>query len=69
MTVRPLDTLLAVKTISLAPGLLENDRRVATVLIEHFNRKTGRCRPHYSTCHAGVARERTLPTLSGVQPG
>ena len=45
MPVRPLDTLLAVKAINLAPGLLENDRRVATVLIEHFNRKTGRCDP------------------------
>jgi hypothetical protein len=45
MIVRELDTLLAFKAIGLAEGLLESDRRVATVLIEHFNRKTGRCDP------------------------
>ncbi|SRR6266849_3435186 len=45
MQVRPLDTLLAVKALSIAPGLKENDRRVAVVLIEHFNRKSGRCDP------------------------
>jgi len=45
MTVRPLDTLLALKAISLAPGLTENDRRVAAVLLEHFNRRTSQCDP------------------------
>lgn len=45
MSVKPLDTLIAVKAINVAPGLLESDRWVATALIEHFNRKTGRCDP------------------------
>lgn len=45
MPVKPLDTLLAIKIINLAPGLRASDRRVATALIEHFNRKTGRCDP------------------------
>jgi hypothetical protein len=45
MPVRPLDTLLALKAINLAPDLKANDRLVATALIEHFNRKTGQCDP------------------------
>ena len=45
MTVRPLDTLLAIKMLGLVPGLNGNDRRVATVLLEHFNRQTGQCDP------------------------
>ena len=45
MRVRPLDTLLGFKALSLASGLTENDRRVGATLLEHFNRKTGRCDP------------------------
>jgi hypothetical protein len=41
----PLDTLLAIKTINLADGLRPSDRRIAVALIEHFNRRTGRCDP------------------------
>ena len=42
---RPLDTLLALKALHVAPGLGPNDRRVAAALLEHFNRKTGQCDP------------------------
>jgi predicted transcriptional regulator len=45
MAVRRIDTLLALKTISLASGLKENDRRVAAALVEHFNRVTSQCDP------------------------
>ena len=45
MAVRRLDTLLALKAVSLALGLKENDRRVAAALIEHFNRETSQCDP------------------------
>ena len=45
MRKRPLDTLLGFKALSLASGLNENDRRVGATLLEHFNRKTGRCDP------------------------
>jgi predicted transcriptional regulator len=45
MVVRRIDTLLALKAISLASRLKENDRRVAAALIEHFNRRTGQCDP------------------------
>ena len=43
--VEPVDTLLAIKAISLAEGLSANDRRVAVSLIEHFRRRDGRCDP------------------------
>jgi Helix-turn-helix domain len=43
--VQPLDTLLAVKALGVAPDLKATDRRVGTALIEHFNRKTGQCDP------------------------
>jgi len=45
MAVRRLDTLLALKAVSLALGLKENDRRVAAALVEHFNRETSQCDP------------------------
>ncbi|HEV2630825.1 MAG TPA: helix-turn-helix domain-containing protein [Pseudolabrys sp.] len=45
MTVNALDTLLAAKVINIMPGLRPSDRKVALALIEHFNRKTGRCDP------------------------
>lgn len=50
--ITPLDTLLAIKAISLAPSLRDSDRRVGIALIEHFNRRTGRCDPS----HARLAR-------------
>jgi predicted transcriptional regulator len=45
MAVRRIDTLLALKALSLGPGLKENDRRVAAALVEHFNRETSQCDP------------------------
>ncbi len=45
MTVKALDTLLAAKVINIAPGLRPSERQVALTLIEHFNRRTGRCDP------------------------
>jgi hypothetical protein len=45
MTVRPLKVLLALKAVSLAPGLTESDRRVAATLLDHFNRNTAECDP------------------------
>jgi hypothetical protein len=45
MVVKGLDTLLAIKVINLIPDLRPSDRRVGVALIEHFNRRTGRCDP------------------------
>jgi hypothetical protein len=46
---RALDTLIAHKMINLSDTLLGNDKRVAAVLIDHFNRKTGQCDPSLNT--------------------
>jgi hypothetical protein len=45
MHISALDTLLAGKVVNVIPGLRPSDRRVAVTLIEHFNRRTGRCDP------------------------
>ena len=45
MPVSALDTLLAIKVINLVAGLSPSDRSVGVALIEHFNRRTGRCDP------------------------
>ena len=45
MAIRPIETLLALKAMNVAPDLRANDRRVGAALIEHFNRRTGQCDP------------------------
>jgi predicted transcriptional regulator len=45
MRVQRIETLLAIKAISIVPGLTESDRQVGIALIEHFNRDSGRCDP------------------------
>jgi hypothetical protein len=45
MSIEALETLLAIKILGLVPGLKGSDQRVATVLLEHFNRRTGQCDP------------------------
>jgi hypothetical protein len=40
-----LDTLLALKVLSYVPGLATNARAVGALLLDRFNRKTGRCDP------------------------
>jgi DNA-binding MarR family transcriptional regulator len=64
-----LDTLLALKAIGIAQGFLESDRRVAAVLIEHFNRKTGRCDPGMERVArlAGVSKRTVIRSLSRLE--
>src|SRR5215216_716299 len=45
MVVTPLDTLLALKVLSFAPGLSASARAVGAILIERYNRRTGQCDP------------------------
>jgi DNA-binding transcriptional ArsR family regulator len=45
MTVKQLDTLLAIKELSYAPGLSANARAVGALLVDRYNRKTGQCDP------------------------
>jgi hypothetical protein len=47
--VRPLDLLLAFKAIALTPLLIDGEKRVACVLLDHYNRKTGQCDPSLGT--------------------
>lgn len=53
MLPRRLDTTIAYKVIGLMKELSGTDRRFAIAIIEHFNRKTGRCDP-------GIARIASL---------
>jgi hypothetical protein len=43
------DTTLALKAIGLSDKLNGTEKRVATVLLDHFNRQTGRCDPSQDT--------------------
>lgn len=56
MLPQPLDILIAFKSISLAPDLSVTDKRVASALIDHFNRQTTQCDPSLDT----------LATLLGI---
>jgi hypothetical protein len=49
MLPQPLDILIAFKSISLAPDLSVTEKRVASALIDHFNRKTTQCDPSLDT--------------------
>src|ERR1035441_9541561 len=51
-----LDILIAFKSISLAPELSVTDKRVASALIDHYNRQTTQCDPSLDT----------LATLLGI---
>ena len=57
MSVKPLDSLLAIKVISLVSDLRPSDRRVATLIIEHYRRRDDRCDP-------GIERLSSLLGLS-----
>ena len=45
MHVRSLDMLFAYKALSVEPNLTAIDRRVGAALLEHLNRRSGRCDP------------------------
>jgi hypothetical protein len=59
--------------INLMPGLRQSDRRLAVALIEHFNRKTGRCDPGIDRlanllgyCERTVIRATQKPEKAGL---
>ena len=45
MAQQKLDTILAFKALSLAQGHSGPDKAVGAALLDHYNRKTGRCDP------------------------
>jgi hypothetical protein len=63
---KTLDTLIAHKMINLSDALSGSDKRVAAVLIDHFNRKTGQCDPSLNTVAdlIGVDRRTVVRCIS-----
>jgi hypothetical protein len=64
--IKPLDTLIALKMISLSGDVSSTDKRVAALLIDHFNRRTGQCDPSLDTMAdlIGVDRRTVVRSIS-----
>jgi hypothetical protein len=56
MAIKQIDTLLAIKVLSYAPGLTANARAVGALLIDRYNRRTGQCDPGLDSiaAHLGI---------------
>jgi hypothetical protein len=65
MAVMPLDILIAHKAINLSTELSNTDKRVAAVLLDHFNRKTGQCDPGQNSIAelAGMCRRSVVRSV------
>jgi DNA-binding MarR family transcriptional regulator len=65
MPTGPSDSLIAFKIICLCDDLSPTTRRVAAALIEHFNRRTGRCDPSHARIAAllGVDRRTVIRAI------
>jgi hypothetical protein len=61
-----LDILIAFKAISLAPDLSVTERRIASALIDHFNRQTTQCDPSLDTLAAllGIHRRTVIRSVN-----
>jgi hypothetical protein len=68
MQTGPSDTFVAHKAISLAEDLTGTEKRVAATIIDHFNRKTGRCDPALGSIARllGVSRRTVTSTRRGM---
>jgi biotin operon repressor len=64
-----LDALLAFKAIALSEQLIGNQKRVAATLLDHFNRKSGRCDPSLDTIAAllGISRRTVIRTIARLE--
>jgi hypothetical protein len=62
------DTTIAHKIINLMPELTGTDKRIAGVILEHFNRKTGQCDPSLGRIArlAGVSRRTVIRSVSDL---
>jgi DNA-binding MarR family transcriptional regulator len=65
MSIMPLDILIAHKVINLSEELSNSEKRVAAVLIDHFNRKTGQCDPGQESIAelAGICRRTVVRSV------
>jgi len=68
MQTGPSDTFVAHKAISLAEDLTGTEKRVAATIIDHFNRKTGRCDPALGSIARllGVSRRTVIRAVGSL---
>jgi DNA-binding MarR family transcriptional regulator len=61
-----LDMLIAFKAISLTPDLSVTERRVASAIIDHFNKRTTQCDPSIDTLAAllGIDRRTVIRSVN-----
>jgi DNA-binding transcriptional MocR family regulator len=64
----PLDTLIAHKAISLCDDLSGSEKNVAAAIVDHFNRKTGRCDPGLDSIAdlIGVSRRTVIRAVNAL---
>jgi DNA-binding IclR family transcriptional regulator len=69
MPVQPLDILVALKAIGLSPSLRNNDRQIASALLDHFNRKTEQCDPSLGRLAGlvGVSTRTVMRSLARIE--
>jgi len=64
----PLNLLLAFKGVALAQDLSATEKRVASALLDHFNRQTDRCDPSLNTLATllGINRRTVIRAINGL---
>jgi DNA-binding MarR family transcriptional regulator len=69
MQLRPLDTVIAHKAINLSSELSGSEKRVAGAIVDHFNRKTGRCDPSLDRIAGllGISRRTVIRAVKRMQ--
>jgi hypothetical protein len=69
MPIQHLDILMALKAIGLAPSLKNNDRQIASALLDHYNRKTGQCDPSLGRLATlvGVCKRTVIRSLARIE--
>lgn len=69
MSVQSLDMLIALKAIGLVPSLKNNDRAVASALLDHYNRRTGQCDPSLNRVAAliGVCPRTVMRSIGRIE--
>ena len=69
MAVKQIDTLLALKVLSYASGLTTNARAVGAVLVDRYNRKTGRCDPGLEgiALHLGISIRTVIRSIRQLE--
>jgi hypothetical protein len=69
MAVKPINTLLALKVLTYAPGLTANARAVGAVIVDRYNRKSGQCDPGLDgiAAHLGINSRTVMRSVSRLE--